>query len=384
MSIGNGRHVRTGTLLAAFVGLCLPASALGAHAAGVVLTADRHGHVLQVIGRRHTVSAYHYHGSMSGLRAGSRIRFRDTGQKITHLTRRRKLARELMFVATVVRMNSHVVVVRLTDGKTISLRSARIRGGSVTSGSAVQVTETLGRRVIVTITAGRRGGLQSSAASSTGPLQVTGTVVEIDTTSFVVAPDKGSSLRFQISPGDLYSLQMSLCNVATVGYTPSNMTVTANDVNFADKDSTAGSCSDPGPPNLTGTADAIGPITQLTLSAVTVATATGPMTFAATINLTGGYLVGDTVDVSYLQDSGGNLVASDLNADDHDAVGRVTAVSAGSLTIINTQTGHITTFTDDPSNGTFDGVSVGENVDVAFYYSNGNVVVDYITNTGIV
>jgi hypothetical protein len=130
---------------------------------------------------------------------------------------------------------------------------------------------------------------------------------------------------------------------------------------------------------VSGTADAFGPITKLTLSSVTVNTQNGPMTFAATIDLTDGYLVGDTVDVTYAQTSTGSLVASDVEPDDYDAVGTVEAVSSGSLTI-RTSGGHERTFTEDPSWGDFKGISVGDQVDVTYYYSNGHVVIDYVTD----
>jgi hypothetical protein len=226
---------------------------------------------------------------------------------------------------------------------------------------------------------GQHGRSPAKTASPAGQLQTFGTVVEIDQGAFVVQPASGGDLRFSISPDDLYTLQLSLCNVVSVAYGPTSTSVTAGDVDVAANDSTSGACHDPGAPKVSGTADAFGPITKLTLSSVTVNTQNGPMTFAATIDLTDGYLVGDTVDVTYAQTSTGSLVASDVEPDDYDAVGTVEAVSSGSLTI-RTSGGHERTFTEDPSWGDFKGISVGDQVDVTYYYSNGHVVIDYVTD----
>ena len=205
-------------------------------------------------------------------------------------------------------------------------------------------------------------------------------MVEIDPTSFVLQITGGSDLRFDITPAQLYAAQLSLCNVVSVLYTSGDMDVTSDDLSFAENSSTSGQCEDPGPPTEDSTDDAIGPITQLTLSSATISTPIGPMRFAATIDLTSDFLVGDTVDVSYAQGGHGTLIATDIGPNDYDAIGVVSAVSAGSVTITDSTTGKPRTFTDDPSHDTFEGISVGDRVDVSYYYSNGYIVVDYVTD----
>jgi len=369
--------------------LCLPASALAARSSGVVLSVSSAQRTIQVIGRTHAVGGYHYHGHLPALRRGSRITFARFGQRIGDVRTDGRRATRLTFSGTVVGTGAAQAVVRLADGDTVRLHSIRVRGlggGSLTDGSDVLVTETLGSDPQTTLTVthlGARSTPPEHVGSSPSPpsqVQAVGTIVEIDPTSFVLQPAGGAELRFDITPAQLWDLQMVLCNVASVLYTPGDMTVTSDDVTFANNNSTSGQCADPGPPSEDGADDAIGPITQLTLSSVTVSTENGLMRFAATIDLTNNFLVGDTVDVSYAQGSGGTLSATDIEYDDYDAIGVVTAVSAGSVTITDSSTGQSRTFTDDPSNDTFEGISVGDDIDVSYYDSNGHIVVDYVTD----
>ncbi len=380
------KRIALATVVAA---LCLPASAIAARSSGVVLSASSSEHIVQVIGWTHAVSAYHYRGHAPALRRGNRISFVRAGHRIADVRTSGPRARRLAFSGTVVRSSGDEAVVRLADGDTVALHSIQLRpaGGSLPAGSIVLVSETLGSDPDTTVTVKHSptgsGVSPTHAGSSPSPpaqQQAIGTVVEIDTTSFVVQTAGGSDLRFEITPAQLYAAQMSLCNIVSVLYTPGDMNVTSEDLSFAQNDSTSGQCEDPGPPTEDGPDDAIGPITQLTLSSVTVSTASGPMQFAATIDLTTGFLVGDTVDVTYAQGGDGKLIATDIVTNDYNATGVVTAVSAGSITITDSTTDQPRTFTDDPSNETFEGISVGDQVDVSYYYSNGNIVVDYVTD----
>jgi Domain of unknown function (DUF5666) len=377
-------RIALATLLAV---LCLPASALAARSTGVVLSVSSAQRTIQVIGRTHAVGGYHYRGRLPGVRRGSRISFSRSGQRIADVRMDGARATRLTFSGTVVHAGAGAAVVRLADGDTVRLSSIRVRGlggRTLTDGSEVLVTETMGSDPHTTVTITRLGaGSRSRGGSSSTPpgqVQAIGTVVEIDPTSFVLQVAGGADLRFDITPAQLYDAQMSLCNVVSVLYEPGDMAVTSDDLSFADNSSTSGQCADPGPPSEDGANDAIGPITQLTLSSVTISTATGPMRFAATIDLSSDFLVGDTVDVSYAPGSNGTPIATDIEYDDYDAIGTVTAVSAGSVTITDSSTDQSRTFTDDPSNDTFAGISVGDDVDVSYYYSNGQIVVDYVTD----
>jgi Domain of unknown function (DUF5666) len=366
--------------------LCLPASAVAARYSGVVLSASSSQREVQVIGKTHDVRGYDYRGHLPALRRGSRITFERFGQRIAKV-RMSGHASRLVFFGTVIRSGADSAVVELADRGTVTLHSIYLRpaDGSLADGSVVLVTETLGSDPQTTVTVTRAGtghGVTHSGSSPTAPgqLQAIGTVVEIDSTSFVLQTAPGSGLRFDITPAQLYDSQMSLCNVVSVLYAPGDMNVTSEDLSFAGNNSTSGQCADPGAPTEDGTDDAIGPITQLTLSSVTVSTEKGPMGFAATIDLTDNFLVGDTVDVTYARGGDGTLIATDIEPDDYDATGVVTAVSAGSVTITDSTTGQSRTFTDDPTNDTFAGISVGDQVDVSYYYSNGHIVVDYVTD----
>jgi hypothetical protein len=380
------KRIALATVVAA---LWLPAGALAARSSGVVLSASSSQHMVQVIARTHAVSAYRYRGHVPALRRGSRISFERAGQRIADVRPSGPRASSLAFLGTVLRSGGKEAIVQLADRDTLTVHSIQVRpaGDSLPAGTVVLVTEALGRDSDTTVTvkhlpAGSGPSPTHAGSSPTPPsqLQAIGTVVEIDPTSFVLQITGGSDLRFDITPAQLYGAQLSLCNVVSVLYTPGDMDVTSDDLSFAENSSTSGQCEDPGPPTEDSTDDAIGPITQLTLSSATINTPSGPMRFAATIDLTSDFLVGDTVDVSYVQGSHGTLIATDIEPNDYDAIGVVSAVSAGSVTITDSTTGKPRTFTDDPSNDTFEGISVGDRVDVSYYYSNGYIVVDYVTD----
>lgn len=78
----------------------------------------------------------------------------------------------------------------------------------------------------------------------------------------------------------------------------------------------------------------------------------------------------------------GSLSASDVTSVESDATGVVTAVSPGTPTITDDSTGNPHTFTADPSSGLFDGVSVGDQVDVTYHVGAGGEIVDNVTGSG--
>jgi hypothetical protein len=95
--------------------------------------------------------------------------------------------------------------------------------------------------------------------------------------------------------------------------------------------------------------------------------------------LTDGLLLGDQVTVTYNKLQDGALKASDVEYFDQDVVGTVLAVTSGSVTIQVDGTGAVETLTDDPSDGMFEGVNVGDqDVDVTYYVAAAGLIVDGI------
>jgi hypothetical protein len=58
--------------------------------------------------------------------------------------------------------------------------------------------------------------------------------------------------------------------------------------------------------------------------------------------------------------------------------GTVTDVSGGSMTITDDQTGQPVTFVGDPSDGVFDGVAVGDQVDVTYHQAGSQNVAESV------
>jgi hypothetical protein len=128
--------------------------------------------------------------------------------------------------------------------------------------------------------------------------------------------------------------------------------------------------------------DAIGTITQVSGEGITISTQDqGAMSFAVdSADVTDGFQVGDMVDVSYT-DTGNGLDASDVEYVEQDSSGTVTAASDGSLTVTDDSTGQPVTFIADPSEGIFDGVAVGDQVDVNYHQSGTAQVADSVDDT---
>jgi hypothetical protein len=118
----------------------------------------------------------------------------------------------------------------------------------------------------------------------------------------------------------------------------------------------------------------VGSITQVSPAGVTVSTSNqGSMTFTVdSADITSGFVVGDVVDVSYTQ-NGAVLDAGDVEYVEADATVTVTAAGTDRLTITDDATGQPKTFTADPSLALFDGVSVGDQVDVTYHQSSGQL-----------
>ena len=83
-------------------------------------------------------------------------------------------------------------------------------------------------------------------------------------------------------------------------------------------------------------------------------------------------------DVSYADNGDGTLDAGDVEYVEQDVSGTVTAVSDGSVTITPDGSDAPETFTADPGQGLFDGVAVGDQVDINYHQSGGQSVVDSV------
>jgi Cu/Ag efflux protein CusF len=136
--------------------------------------------------------------------------------------------------------------------------------------------------------------------------------------------------------------------------------------------SSSGDCNDP------GLLDEVGAITQVSADSITIDTQDqGSMTFSVDDqSVTDGFQVGDVVDVSYADNGDGTYSAGDVEYEEQDVTGTVTAVSDGSMTITDAASGQSETFTADPGDGMFDGVAVGDQVDVNYHQSGSQLVVD--------
>jgi Domain of unknown function (DUF5666) len=127
--------------------------------------------------------------------------------------------------------------------------------------------------------------------------------------------------------------------------------------------------------------DVTGTITALGAGSLTIQADDGStMTFQADPVLLEGFSVDDQVDVSYYTDADGSLVADDVEplddsgSDDQDAIGTVTALDAGSITV-QVDGGGPMTFQADAD--LLDGVMVGDYVDVSYFTdTDGSLVAD--------
>ncbi len=134
-------------LAAAIAALALPASA--AAATGVVLSVNSRHHTIEVVDGKHVVHAYHYRGRLPHVRLGARISYGQSADTIHHVRRNGAADGTVAFLARVVRSNSGRLVLRLADGRTVSLR---LRHQRANRGVVVLVTETTDAQGNLTIT----------------------------------------------------------------------------------------------------------------------------------------------------------------------------------------------------------------------------------------
>jgi hypothetical protein len=384
------KRILLATVVAA---LALPASALAAGSRGVVLSVDARHHTIQVVDAGHAVHAYKYRGRLPMLHAGSKILYQRTGNVIRHVRATAKNTRKVAFLARVVRSSSKGLVVRLGDGnqlkftskqlhrrgskgtKRAATRSDGITGGGVTinivglePGVTVLITETVDAQGNITITITLPpptvlGGQQTAS----------GVVWEVDTDAFMIETGDGSDLRLHMAADALANLNLSDCDTVDVSYHQDAGMLVADNVaktGTSNADWCSADQSDQ---------DVVGSITAVSGDGITISTDQGSMSFLVDdSSITDGFVVGDVVDVTYYDNGDGTYSADDVEYVEQDATGTVTDVSDASVTITDDSTGSSETFNADPSFGMFDGVSVGDQVDVTYHQSGDQLVADSV------
>ncbi len=377
--------------------LAVPASALAGSTSGTVLSVDGRHHKIEVVDASHLVHAYHYRGRLPRLRSGSRISFQLSSTAIGKVKLLAHAPHSVSFYARVVRSSRRSVVLKLADGRSLSLSDKQLRGrsangahhrrhsvhaqmaaGAITikiqglePGVTVLVTETFDDQGNITITI----SLPRGSAPGAGARQnASGVVTEVDQDAFTVQTDDGSQLRLHMAADQLSNLGLQVCDTVDVSYHQDAAILVADGVNDTGS-STDGDCADQ---QGSQGQDVVGTITQVSADSVTVdAQDQGSMAFAVSSpDVTDGFQVGDVVDVTYTDNGDGTLQADDVEYDEHDATGTVTAVSDGSLTFTDGDSGQPVTVTADPAAGLFDGISVGDQVEVNYHQSAGGLVAD--------
>ena len=320
--------------------LALPASAVAAPTRGVVLSVNAGRHTIQVVDGKHQAHGYRYRGSLPKLHPGSRISFAHKGRAIGNV--RVAPGKTVSFYGRVVRSNASGLTLRLGDGATLSF-------------DATQVS-TVRKRVNAQWHRWR--SLSSAALHVHGGLNIAG-----------------------LAPGTIVLVTETLANgQATISVTlPAGSRGNQGGNQSGNQNQSGDQSSGSGSDNGAGTGDAVGTITQLSTTALTINVGGHTMTFSCdpAEDLTDGFATGDLVDVTY-GSSGGSLQASDVEYVEADATGTVTAVDTSSLTLTNSDTGQTQTIVADPDEGMFDGVSVGDGVVVTYHQSAGQLIADVV------
>jgi hypothetical protein len=331
------------TVAVAAAMLALPASAMAAPTRGVVLSVEAGHHTIQVVDGKHQAHAYRYRaGSLpKKLHTGSRISFVHHGKAIANV--RVAPGKTVSFYGRVVRSNDSGLILRLQDGKTVKFATKQV--------TAVR------KRV------NAQWHKWRSLSSSTLHVNNGGTTLNIN----------------GLAPGTIVLVTETI----QPGHTTITVTLPAGTPSSGGSQSSSTSTTTQGGDNPSGngadTGDAVGTITQLSLSSVTINANGRSMTFSCdpADDLTDGFAVGDLVDVTY-DSSTGSPNASDVEYVENDATGTVTAVDSTSLTLTNSDTGQTQTIVADPAEDMFDGVSAGDGVVVTYHQSAGQLIADVV------
>jgi hypothetical protein len=389
------------TFATAVAMLALPGSAFAASGHGVVLSVDSKHRRIEVVDSSHVVHAFGYRGRLPRLHAGSTISFHRVGKAVTGVKVSGQKSRTVAFLGRVVKSNKSGLVLRLADGKKVAFSakqvrrprpkashkrkaraaSARASVANVTiniqglqPGVMVLVTETVdGNNVTITISFPTK-----SDPVTGGEQQASGTVTDVGDDAFVLTTDDGSDLRLHMAASKLGDLGLQPCDTLDVSYHQDAGMLIADHVSSTGT-STTGDCADNADEQ-----DVVGTITRVSGDGLTVTTQDqGTMTFTVdSSDITDGYQVGDVVDVTYVDNGGGQYDASDVEWVEQDSTGTVTDVSGGSMTITDDATAQPVTFVADPSDGVFDGVAVGDQVDVTYHQSGSQFVAESVDDSG--
>jgi hypothetical protein len=317
-------------LAAGVAGLAVfPAGALAATSRSKVLSVDARHHTVGLVDSAHLVHAYRYRGTLPRLALGDSVSYRRSGHTISRVKRTARAFGTLSFYAKVVRSGSKKVQLRLGDGSAFSL-------------SAKQVSSTPAHAAAV------------SARSVT--LQIQG-----------LAPGERVLISETVNAGGHWTITIALPSSSTAGGGGAG----------AGSGSGDGSGDDPSDDQF-----AEGTITRVSDTGLTLSTGSGALSFAVdpTAGLTDGFLVGDVVDVSYVQSPDGSLSADDVEYVEQDATGVVSTVSDATVSVVGDVTGQPDTFSADPDMGLFDGVAPGDEVDVTYHQSAAGPVADAVSD----
>jgi hypothetical protein len=321
--------------------LALPAGAAAAPTRGVVLSVNAGHHMIQVVDGKHQAHGYRYRGSLPRLHPGSRISFAHKGRAIANV--RVAPGKTVRFYGRVVRSNASGITLRLTDGATVSFNANQV--------SAVSKR--------VNAQWHRWRSLSAAALHVHAGLNIAG--LAPGTIVFVTETISGGHATISVT--------------LPAGNRSGNQRGKQSGVQSGDQNQ-----ADNGSDNGAGTGgDAVGTITQLSTTALTINAGGRTMTFSCDPedDLTDGFATGDLVDVTY-DSSGGSLQASDVEYVEADATGTVTAVDTSSITLTNSDTGQTQTIVADPDEDMFDGVSVGDGVVVTYHQSAGQLIADVV------
>jgi len=327
------------TVAVAAAMLALPASAMAAPTRGVVLSVEAGHHTIQVVDGKHQAHAYRYRaGSIPRLHPGSRISFARHGKTIANV--RVAPGKTVSFYGRVVHSNGSGLILRLQDGKTVKFATKQV--------TAVR------KRV------NAQWHRWRSLSSSTLHVNNVGATLNIN----------------GLAPGTIVLVTETIQG----GHPTITVTLPAGTPSSGGSQSTSTQSGDNSSDNGADTSgDAVGTITQLSTTGLTINVGGHTMTFSCNPDddLTDGFATGDLVDVTY-DSQGGSLVASDVEYVESDATGTVTAVATSSLTLTNSDTGQTQTIVADPDEDMFDGVSVGDGVVVTYHQSAGQLIADVV------
>jgi preprotein translocase subunit YajC len=332
------------------------------------------------------------------LHVGSKINYTLSGRAISGVETAAQSQRSVSFYARVVKSNTHGIVLQLADGRKMGFsskqlhrsgRSRRVKHAALAHAASGNITINIqglepGVTVLVTETADAHGNvtitisLPSGSWSGMGGRQrVIGVVSEVDQEAFMVQTADGSDLRIHVAARVLADDNLEVCDTVEVTYHQEGAILVGDRVNDTGS-SNAGDCADQ------QTNDEVGTITQVSGDSITISTQdNGTMTFSVdSADITDGFQVGDVVDVTYTDNGDGTYGASDVEYVEQDTTGTVTALSSGSMTFTDDSSDQPVTVLADPSAGMFDGISVGDSVEVNYHQSGNQLVADAVDPAG--